>query len=128
MKWYTHLTCITLILATLTKFFPLTVGFILFSLLGSLLPDLLESWLGLPHRSKYVHNFAIGVLLIPLGSFSEWLLALGIGYLHHLVLDVATVTGSYICNQRVRGPLKTCNLAHNMIIVLAHTLLLLALV
>ena len=128
MKWYTHLTCITLVLATLSRFFPLTLGFILFSLLGSLLPDLLESWLGLPHRSRYIHNFAIGALLIPLSIFSEWLLALGVGYLHHLVLDATTVTGSYICNHRVRGPLRTSSLAHNVVIVLAHMLLLLALV
>lgn len=127
MKWYTHLTCITLVLTALSKFSPLTTGFILFSLLGSLLPDLLESWLGFPHRSRYIHNFAAGALLIPLGIFSEWLLALGVGYLHHLILDVTTVTGSYICNHRVRGPLKSGNLGHNLLVTLAHLLTVLAL-
>jgi len=128
MKWYTHIAGITLILAALSRFFPLTLGFVLFSLVGSILPDLLESWLNLPHRSKYAHNLAVAAPLIILGVVSECLLALGLAYAHHVVLDATTVTGSYICNHRVRGPLRTGSLAHNVVIVLAHMLLLLALV
>jgi len=124
MKWHTHLTCIILVLATISRFFPLTLGFILFSLAGSILPDLLEPWLGLPHRSRYVHNFATGAFLSSLGIFSEWLFALGVGYLHHLVLDAATATGIYVCNRRVRGPLRNNSLWHNLLIILVHLLLL----
>jgi len=120
MKWYTHLTCITLILAATSRFFPLTLGSILFSLIGSLLPDLLEPWLGLPHRSRYMHNFATGAFLSSLGIFSEYFLALGVGYLHHLVLDATTATGIYIFNHRVRGPLRNNNLWHNLLIILIH--------
>jgi len=120
MKWYTHLACITMILAALTRFFPLTLGFILFTMIGSLLPDLLEAWIGLPHRSKYIHNLAVVTLLIPLGLFNEWLLGLGIAYAHHVVLDATTVTGSYICNRRIKGPLKTNILAHNIFVMLMH--------
>jgi len=122
MKWYTHLACITLILAAISRFFPLTLGFILFSLIGSILPDLLEVWLGLPHRSKYVHNLVAAAPLILLGVFSEWIMALGLAYAHHVVLDVTTVTGSYIYNQKIRGPLRNNNLWHNLLIILAHLL------
>jgi len=126
MKWYTHLTCTTLLLATLSKFFPLTLGFILLSLVGSLLPDILESWLGLPHRSKYIHNYMAGVLLVALGFFSELLLALGVGYMHHLALDTMTVYGCHICDKRVKGMLKGNNNWHNFLAILAHLLLMLS--
>jgi len=115
-------------LAIISRFFPLTLGFILFSLIGSILPDLLESWLGLLHRSKYVHNLATAIPLILLGMFSEWMMALGLAYAHHIILDTTTVTGSYICNHRVRGSLKTGNLMHNIIIVLIHVFTSLAII
>ena len=122
MKWYTHLTGIVMVLAAISRFFQLTLGFILFSLIGSILPDLLEAWLGLPHRSKYVHNLAVAIPLILLGAFSEWLLAFGLAYAHHIVLDATTATGSYICNRKVRGPLRNNNLLHNLLVMLAHLL------
>ena len=126
MKWYAHLTGIILVLAAVSKFFPLTVGFILFSLIGSILPDLLEPWLGLRHRSKYVHNLAAAFPLILLGIFfSDWIMALGLAYIHHILLDSTTVTGIYVLDRRVKGSFKTSNLMHNIVIVLAHVLILL---
>lgn len=124
MKWYIHITCITLILATISRFFPLTLGFILFSLIGSILPDLLEPLLGLPHRSKYVHNLVATTPLILLGVFSEWIMALGLAYAHHIILDATTATGIYICNQKIRGSLRNNNLWHNLLVILVHLLLL----
>jgi len=128
MKWYTHIAGITLILAALSRFFPLTLGFVLFSLIGSILPDLLEFWLGLSHRSRYIHEVAVAAPLILLGVFSEWLLAIGLAYAHHIILDVTTVTGSYICNQKFRGPLRNNSLSHNIMIILAHLLIMLTLI
>jgi len=124
MKWYTHLTGMTLILSTISRFFPLDIGTILFALSGSILPDILESLLLLEHRSKYMHNVATAITMLPLGLFSPWFLFLVIGYIHHLILDATTVTGIYIGNHQVKGTLKTDNLLHNIFIVLIHLLLL----
>jgi len=125
MKWYTHLTGMTLILSAISRFFPLDIGTILFALSGSILPDILESLLLLEHRSKHMHNVATAITVLPLGLFSPWFLFLVIGYIHHLILDATTVTGIYIGNHQVKGILRTSNLFHNILVILAHLLVLL---
>lgn len=120
MKWITHVSCILILLAGLSRFTPLTLGFILLSLAGSILPDLIEEWTGLPHRSVFTHNIVIGVLLLILPS---GLNALGVGYLHHLALDALTPGGVYVFTRRVRGPLESSSIPYNMVVVLAHLLL-----
>lgn len=84
------------------------------------MPDVIESWFRLPHRSIYVHNFATGLFLVSLTPLSYWMLALGLGYLHHLILDSATVRGCYIFRRRMKGVLQTRNFSHNVLMILVH--------
>lgn len=124
MKWYTHVTCMVLTLTAMSRFFPLTTGFVLFSLIGSVLPDILEKWLGLTHRNKYIHNYDTAVMVLLAGLFSQLILALGIGWLYHLLLDTLTVRGTYLFDDKIRWRLKTTNPFHNMLTIMVHVLLL----
>ena len=107
-------------MALLAKALELSVGFIAFALLGSILPDAVERWIGLRHRSKAVHNFASALPIFLLSLAFEPLAGLAVGWLHHIAIDSTTTSGCYVLSARVRGPLKSNNPWHGALISLLH--------
>ena len=118
MKWYTHSLGSLILILAIAKHEPLTLGFVLGTLTGSILPDIIEQTLGLPHRSKIIHNFFTPLALLAYPNQ----LALGImlGYIHHLILDATTKKGVYILNKHIKGPLTTNKTEHNIAILITH--------
>jgi len=116
MKWYAH------IASTLALALVLTPYSVAYAAAASILPDVVEKLLGLPHRSIYMHNYALPLLLSPM-FFYPSLAGIPLGVLDHIVLDNLTVHGVYLFERRIRGFMNTNNPLHNMIAVAASILL-----
>jgi len=120
MKWYTHIICMISILAFINRYCPLSLLSITFGIIGSLAPDLIEQSLGLRHRSKYIHNFLTGTItLFTFSMIEPSLFTLGIGYIHHLMLDI-TKGGVYAGKKIIKSLLESKNTLHNVLIIIFH--------
>jgi hypothetical protein len=119
MKWGVHFISILLLLIPLSKFIPLDLGFIIFALIGSLAPDMIEASLRFEHRCKYLHNFIIVFLLFPFLIYSP-IAGFSLGYFHHLLLDSLTKKGVYLGNIRLSNGFKTNDIFSNLAILSIH--------
>jgi len=128
MKWITHILGAILITILLLKAFPISVGFILSVIAGSILPDLIEFMLNFQHRSIVFHNYLGAFILLLLGTGVGWILGLGLGYLHHLVLDSVTKKGVFFLNRRVYGSLNTNEAIDNLAVFGVHVIIVVPLV
>lgn len=126
MRWYCHILCALVLAAAANAYIPISGLALTLALLGSVAPDVIERMLFLRHRSKYVHNFMVGVATSLLVLIDASFLAFTLGYLHHLILDV-TRAGVYIGDKRVRSRLASGNPLHNALILMLHLLLFFAL-
>ena len=123
MKWYTHIISLLSVLVALNKFSPLPLLSYMYGALGSIAPDLVEKALFLDHRNKWVHNLLTGlVLFFTLPMLDPALFALGLGYVHHLLLDI-TRSGIYAGRRRIEGPLNSTDPFHNVFVIVLHLLL-----
>jgi len=114
VKWHTHIISSLALAALFGQ--PLIVA-------GSVLPDVSERALRLKHRHKAVHNFATGAVFTLLSLVLIPPLAwIGVGFLHHLVLDI-TRHGVYIVEKRISSPLSTDNPLHNAVVTALHLLM-----
>jgi len=120
MKWVTHISGTILMVILLAKAMPIRMDFILAAIAGSILPDLIESLLGIQHRSTIFHNYLAGIALLLLGIGADWILGLGFGYLHHLVLDSITRKGVFFLNKRIYGSLNTNEAIDNLAVLGIH--------
>jgi len=120
MKWYCHTLTILTALITVNSFQPLSLLSALSALIGSLAPDLIERSLALRHRNKFIHNFLTGAItLFVFGIIDSDMAWFGVGYLHHLILDI-TKSGVYAGKRRIRSLLDTSNVFHNVAVILIH--------
>jgi len=125
VRWYAHILSAA---ALAPLVFPGDGQALAAALLGSVAPDYVESALRLEHRSRWAHNVLTGALLLFLPApLSPVAAAFGLGWLHHVLLDALTVHGVYAGRGMIRGPLRTDNAAHNLLVVALHALPLLLL-
>jgi len=90
-------------------------------IVGGVLPDIIDYTLKLKHRSKITHN----MLIVPLLSVTCETLPVGIGILHHLVLDMFTSFGVYVGWRRFHvTKIKSNDPLANSVVVLVHILFL----
>jgi len=123
VRWYTHIIGMLCVLAVVSRFAPLTALGLSLGIVGALLPDLAENALRLRHRGKYAHNLLTGFAILGVSVLAEpGAYTLGLGYLHHLVLDASTREGVYAGAGRVRGRLNSMNPLHNALVILLHLL------
>lgn len=127
MKWVTHLVTSLCFIYIVSNYLPISyLGFML-AVVASIIPDYFETIAGVRHRSVYFHNW-----LIPLATLilivEPTLAGIPLGYSHHLAVDSLTKRGVYIgSKKRVKGFLYSTNLAHNVIVVLIHYIILMLL-
>jgi len=120
MKWVTHTICMLSIIACINRYLPLSALSICVGVFGSLAPDIIERSLFLKHRNKHVHNFLTGLTtLFVLSIIDPSLFTLGLGYVHHLMLDI-TKGGVYAGKERIKSPLESKNALHNVLMILLH--------
>ena len=112
MLLLTHIIC-SLLLSCLfpSKFYLI--------LIGGVAPDIIDYAFRLRHRSKITHNLLLSTILLVISPY------IGIGHLHHLILDVFTVQGVYFGKKRVRlTRRRSKDYALNATCILLHLLFL----
>lgn len=89
MLLLTHIICSLLISCLFPSKFYLI-------LIGGVVPDIIDYAFRLKHRSKITHNLLLSTILLVISPY------IGIGHLHHLILDVFTIQGVYFGKKRIR--------------------------
>ncbi|MEM3943473.1 MAG: hypothetical protein QXJ59_05275 [Thermofilaceae archaeon] len=113
MKWVTHIVSSLAVAAFLRE--PLVAA-------ASVAPDALEKALRLEHRHIAVHNFATGFIITALlAAISPQYVWFGIGFLHHLLLDI-TKHGVFVGRRRIASRLNSNDPLHNVAVVFLHLL------
>jgi len=127
MKWITHLVTSLCFIYIVSNYIPISyLGFML-AVVASIIPDYFETIAGVRHRSVYFHNWLIPLTTLILIA-EPTLAGIPLGYGHHLAVDSLTKRGVYIgSKKRVKGFLYSTNLAHNVIVVLIHYIILMLL-
>ena len=114
VKKRTHLIFAALLFLALSGFFSFPVLFVVFAIIGAVLPDF-DLWLGGLHR-KLLHNVWALLVIIFVGFHFSLLdkaiaIALSIGFLSHLLADSLTPAGIKpfwpFPIPHFKGPIKT---------------------
>ena len=123
MKLATHGVCSIFLTFILLGVAPIDAFFIVAMMAGAVAPDILEALTRVKHRSKIFHNYLAAFILLFLGLWESWILGLGLGCLHHLVLDMTTKKGVFFFDKRLHGMLKTNEPIDNLAIIGLHAAL-----
>jgi len=137
MLFKTHLLFALLIALLLIKFFDFGYLFLLFVLIGSLIPDIdnVESFLGRKYRiisgpiefifghRGLLHSIypVLGLVILYFIFKTELILALSLGYFLHLVLDALTKEGITFFTVpfrfKIKGFIKTGGILEKVLLI-----------
>jgi hypothetical protein len=125
VKWPTHI--VSSLFITLPWINPLSLPFLV---CGSVLPDAIETMLGLKHRNKITHGIELYLILLASGAFfySPMLMMLSFTALHHLFIDAMTLHGVYVLGRNIHGNLNTDSIIDNIAVFILHLFIALFLV